>query len=181
MLAKIRRMRMREGMSIREVAKRTGLSRNTVRQWLRQEGVTEPKYQARPPRSRVDGWGEYLAAALKADAHRGRRERRTVKALYEQIRSLGYGGSYVRVVVWVRRWRAQRDEAPRRAAFVPLAFAPGEAFQFDWSCEYAVNVAANFPRSVEVNFPTRWCSGDQPRSDRCASLGGRPRRFGGSG
>ena len=137
MLAKIRRMRMREGMSIREVAKRTGLSRNTVRQWLRQEGVTEPKYKARPPRSRVDGWGEYLAAALKADAHRGRRERRTVKALYEQIRSLGYGGSYVRVVVWVRRWRAQQDEAPRRAAFVPLAFAPGEAFQFDWSCEYA--------------------------------------------
>ncbi len=137
MLAKIRRMHMREGVSIREVAKRTGLSRNTVRQWLRRDGVTEPRYKARPPRSRVDAWGEYLAAALKADAHRGKRERRTVKALYEQIRALGYGGSYVRVVVWVRRWRAQQDEAPRRAAFVPLVFAPGEAFQFDWSCEYA--------------------------------------------
>jgi transposase len=137
MLAKIRRMHMREGMSIREVAKRTGLSRNTVRQWLRMASVTEPKYKARPPRSRVDAWGEYLGAALKADAHRGKRERRTVKALYEQIRALGYDGSYVRVVVWVRRWRVQQDEAPRRAAFVPLAFAPGEAFQFDWSCEYA--------------------------------------------
>ncbi len=137
MLAKIRRMRLREGLSIREVAKRTGLSRNTVRQWLRQHGVTEPKYTARPWRSGVDAWGEPLAAALKADAHRGKRERRTVKALYEQIRALGYRGSYVRVCVWVRRWRAQQDEAPRRAAFVPLVFAPGEAFQFDWSCEYA--------------------------------------------
>ncbi len=136
MLAKVRRMRMREGMSIREVAKRTGLSRNTVRQWLRRASVTEPKYKSRPPRSGVDAWGEYLVTALKADAHRGKRERRTAKALYAQIRALGYRGSYVRVCVWIRRWRVQQDEAPRRAAFMPLAFAPGEAFQFDWSCEY---------------------------------------------
>jgi AraC-like DNA-binding protein len=52
MLAKIRRMRMREGMSIREVAKRTGLSRNTVRQWLRREGVTDTYLQARPAPAR---------------------------------------------------------------------------------------------------------------------------------
>lgn len=43
MLAKIRQMQLRDGLSIREVSQRTGLSRNTVRQWLRQEGVTKPK------------------------------------------------------------------------------------------------------------------------------------------
>ncbi|MBU18140.1 MAG: hypothetical protein CL725_10640, partial [Chloroflexi bacterium] len=42
MLAKIRRMHLRDRLSMREVSRRTGLSRNTVRQWLRQEGVTEP-------------------------------------------------------------------------------------------------------------------------------------------
>jgi transposase-like protein len=51
MLTKVRRMHLRDGLSIREESRRTGLSRNTVRQWLRQQGVPEPKYpkrQARP-------------------------------------------------------------------------------------------------------------------------------------
>jgi transposase len=137
MLAKVRRLHWREKLSIREISRRTGLSRNTVRQWLRREGVTEPKYPKRVERSVLDPWVGQLDAALRADAHRSVRERRTAKALFEQIRALGYRGSYPRVVVWVRRWRARQADAPRRAAFVPLAFELGDAFQFDWSCEYA--------------------------------------------
>ena len=136
MLAKIRRMHLRDGLSIREVSRRTGLSRNTVRQWLRQEGVTEPKYPKRETASAVDAWAEHLASALKADQHRPVRDRRTVKMLFEQIRALGYAGSYARVTRWVRGWRAEQDAAPRRAAFVPMSFELGDAFQFDWSCEY---------------------------------------------
>jgi len=136
MLAKIRRMHLRDGLSIREISRRTGLSRNTVRQWLRQEGVTEPKYPKREEVSVLDAWAEHLETALRADQHRPRRERRTAKALFEQIRALGYGGSYPRVVVWVRRWREAQANAPRRAAFVPMSFELGDAFQFDWSCEY---------------------------------------------
>lgn len=136
MLAKIRRMHLRDGLSIREVSRRTGLSRNTVRQWLRQEGVTEPKYPKRETASAVDAWAEHLASALKADQQRPVRDRRTVKMLFEQIRALGYGGSYARVTRWVRAWRAEQDAAPRRAAFVPMSFELGDAFQFDWSCEY---------------------------------------------
>mmetsp|Transcript_66689 Transcript_66689/g.164352 ORF Transcript_66689/g.164352 Transcript_66689/m.164352 type:complete len:504 (-) Transcript_66689:1692-3203(-) len=136
MLAKIRRMHLRDGLSIREVSRRTGLSRNTVRQWLRQEGVTEPKYPKRETASAVDAWAEHLASALKADQHRPVRDRRTVKMLFEQIRALGYAGSYARVTRWVRAWRAEQDAAPRRAAFVPMSFELGDAFQFDWSCEY---------------------------------------------
>jgi transposase len=136
MLAKIRRLHLRDGMSIREVCRRTGLSRNTVRGWLRQEGVTEPKYPKRASRGVVDAFVEHLEAALRADAHRPVRDRRTARALFEQIRAIGYTGSYPRVVVWVRRWREREDAAPRRAAFVPMSFELGEAFQFDWSCEY---------------------------------------------
>ncbi len=46
MLAKIRRMHFRDGMSVREVSRHTGLSRKTVCRWLRQEAV-EPAYPAR--------------------------------------------------------------------------------------------------------------------------------------
>jgi hypothetical protein len=66
MLAKIRRMHLRDGVSIREVCRRTGLSRNTVQHWLRQEGVTEPKYPKRASGSAVDAFGEHLEAALRA-------------------------------------------------------------------------------------------------------------------
>lgn len=137
MLAKIRQLHLRDGLSIREVCRRTGLSRNTVQQWLRRVDATEPKYPKRQETSVLDPWAEQLDAALRADAHRAVRERRTAKALFEQSRALGYRGSYPRVVVWVRRWREREAAAPRRAAFVPLAFELGDAFQFDWSCEYA--------------------------------------------
>jgi transposase len=136
MLAKIRRMRLREGLPIREISRRTGLSKNTVKQWLRREGVTEPKYPKRTTKSVLDPWTQHLEAALRTDEHRPARDRRTAKALFEQIRAMGYGGSYPRVVVWVRRWREQQANAPRRAAFVPMSFELGDAFQFDWSCEY---------------------------------------------
>jgi transposase-like protein len=91
-LATIRRLHLRDGLSSREVSRRTGLSRNTVRQWLRQKGATEPKYPKRETLGFVDAWAEYLGAALKADAHRAVRERRTAKMLFEQIRALGYEG-----------------------------------------------------------------------------------------
>ncbi len=137
MLAKIRRMHFRDGISKHEIVRRTGLARNTVRKWLREPQVVEPRYKARTPRSSVDRFTEYLDRALRADLHRSRRERRTVKALYGQIRALGYNGSYARVSAWVRRWRANESRVARSAGFVPLAFAMGEAFQFDWSTEYA--------------------------------------------
>jgi len=139
MLAKIRRMHLRDGIPIREVAKRTGLSRNTVRTWLRQEEAVEPKYPKRRlgRAVKLDKWAQYLEGALLADGHRPARERRTYRDLYEQIRALGYDGSYSRVTDWIRAWRDIQENSPRRAAFVPLSFELGEAFQFDWSCEYA--------------------------------------------
>lgn len=139
MLAKIRRMHYRDGMSIREVAKRTGLARNTVRSWLRSPDEVEPKYPTRRlgTPAKLGQWAQYLEGALLADSHRPARERRTGRDLYEQIRALGYVGSYSRVTDWIRAWHDVQLNSPRRAAFVPLSFELGEAFQFDWSCEYA--------------------------------------------
>ena len=137
MLAKIRRMRFREGLPIREIVRRTGLSRNTVKEWLRRASVVEPKYPARVSPSKLDPYVQTLAGWLKTDQHRNKRERRTVKAMYEDLQLQGYTGRYGRIAAYARRWRGEQAEAGKGGAFVPLKFQVGEAFQFDWSTEYA--------------------------------------------
>lgn len=148
MLAKIRRMYFRDQLSLREISRRTGLSRNTVKHWLRQDGMSEPVYPERQTPSRLDPYKDQLRAWLKTDSHRPRRDRRTARILFQLLQAQGYPGSYGRVAHFVRTWRASEDAAPKRQAFVPLQFAPGDAFQFDWSCEYAF--IAGVRRRLEV-------------------------------
>jgi len=136
MLAKIRRMHFRDRLSIREVARRTGLSRNTVRQWLRRPQLVEPMYDRREVVTKLDEFRETLSAWLKANLHRGKRERRTVLAMYHELVALGYRGSYARVAAFARKFRAQEAQRGSGRAYVPLKFALGEAFQFDWSTEF---------------------------------------------
>ncbi|HDR9102460.1 TPA: IS21 family transposase [Burkholderia vietnamiensis] len=136
MLAKIRRMYFREKVPLREIARRTGLSRNTVRTWLKRPEAAEPKYPKRVSPSVVDEWAGQLEEWLRTDSHRPKRDRRTARFMFEAIRAQGFSGSYTRVSEFARRWREQQTQAPRRQAYVPLAFELGEAFQFDWSCEY---------------------------------------------
>jgi transposase len=68
--------------------------------------------------------------------------------MFEAIRALGFSGGYGRVSAFVRRWRAQQKDGPQRSAYVPLAFELGEAFQFDWSCEYLL--VGGLRRRLEV-------------------------------
>jgi transposase len=137
MLAKIRRMYLREKLSIREIARRTNLSRNTIRQWLRQPKMTAPKYPERTATSIVDPYVDRLRQWVQTDSHRAKRDRRTAKVMFEAIQAQGYAGSYTRVAIRVRKLQQEISAAPVRSAFVPLTFPHGEAFQFDWSCEYA--------------------------------------------
>lgn len=116
MLAKIRRMHIRNGLSLRAVARRTRLSRNTIRRWLRQADVVEPKYSKRETKSVVDLWADQLSAWLRADSHRAKRERRTALVMYQTIKQQGYLGSYNRVCAFVRSWKSEQAGAPKQAA-----------------------------------------------------------------
>ena len=135
MIGKVRRMYFREKRSVREIVRLTSLSRNTVRKWLKATVLEEPKYRRGQAPGKLTAYHETLKLALKADAHRPRHERRTARALYEQIRRDGYAGCYSRVTDFVRAWRQGEGQSISANAFVPLAFELGEAFQFDWSEE----------------------------------------------
>ncbi len=137
-LSKLRRLVRRDGLSVREAARRLGIARNTASKWLAADEMVEPRYPKRADMpSILDPYKDQLTNWLKADAHRGKRERRGTKALFEALRALGYSGSRGPVYEFSKRWREAQENAPRHAGFVPLSFELGEAFQFDWSCEYA--------------------------------------------
>ncbi|MDR7297053.1 transposase [Pelomonas aquatica] len=64
-----------------------------------------------------------------------------MKQLHAELVTLGYDGSYNRVAAFARDWAQKRQEAKQttgRGTFVPLVFDAGEAFQFDWSEDWAV-------------------------------------------
>jgi len=127
-------MYLRDKMSLHEITKRTGLSRNTVRRWLRApEVVKEPVYSRVGGFSKLSAFMAELELALKADALRSKQNRRTARALFAQIKASGYAGGYTRVTDFIRRWRTSAGQGTK--AFVPLKFELGEAFQFDWSEE----------------------------------------------
>jgi len=140
LLSVIRRWHFREGMPIREIERRTGLSRNTIRKYLRADTV-EPKFKIPARPSKLDPFAGKLSGWLRIEAGKSRKQRRTVKQMHADLVVLGYGGSYGRVAAFVRAWKADRQREQQtsgRGTFMPLVFAPGEAFQFDWSEDWAV-------------------------------------------
>jgi transposase len=140
MLSLIRRLHLREGVSLREISRRTGLSRNTIKKYLA-SNVVEPRYASRPTRSKLAPYAEQLTVRLKSAAKASRKQRKSIKQIWRELAGLGYTGSYDRVIAFAKRWRTQQIETAKtsgRDTFVPLTFAPGEAFQFDWSEDWAV-------------------------------------------
>ena len=79
----------------------TGVSRNTVRKYLRSD-VIEPKFQVPDRPSKLDPYAEKLSGWLRREAGRPRKQRRTVKQLCGDLVSLGYDGSYNRVAAFAR-------------------------------------------------------------------------------
>ena len=139
LLSVIRRWHGRDKLSSREISRRTGLSRHTIRKYLAL-GITEPKYPPRKSVSKLDPYAEKLSIWLKREAGASRKRRRSLKQLHCDLVALGYEGSYDRVAAFARNWRQRQREADNRASkgtYVPLVFAPGEAFQFDWSEDWA--------------------------------------------
>jgi transposase len=145
MIGKVKRMHFREKKSVREIVRLTGLSRNTVRKWLKTPVLEEPRYRRGEAPGKLTPFVEAIKQALKVDAHRPRHERRTARALHAQIKVEGDAGGYSRVTDFVRAWRQGEGHSISAKAFVPLAFEPGEAFQFDWSEEGLV-VGGNYYR-----------------------------------
>ncbi|TMK26391.1 MAG: IS21 family transposase [Alphaproteobacteria bacterium] len=133
-IGRIRREHFVRGKSIKEIVRALKVSRNTVRKVLR-SGATSFEYmRVVQPRPKLGSWHADLDGMLSANEGKPARERLTLIRIFEELRGLGYEGSYDAVRRYAKRWRVEHGAAMAEA-YVPLSFAPGEAYQFDWSHE----------------------------------------------
>lgn len=118
LLSVIRRWHFRERMPIREIERRIGLSRNTIRKYLR-NGTAEPKFQVPDRPSKLDPYAEKLSGWLRIEAGKSRKQRRTVTPAERRRAGLGLRlrrrsgccGVRSRRALWRRQSRGARQAA----------------------------------------------------------------------
>jgi transposase len=133
-IARVRREHFIRHRSIREISRDLNVSRNTVRKILRC-GATEFQYEREvQPLPTIGPWREQLERLLMANESKATRERLTLIRLFEELREAGFKGSYDAVRRYAKAWGKERGSVTADA-YVPLSFAAGEAYQFDWSHE----------------------------------------------
>jgi len=136
-VARIRREFFVKGKSIKEIVRDLGVSRNTVRKVLR-SGETAFAYERSvQPLPKLGPWTADLDRLLERNDRKARRERLTMIRIFEELQGLGYRGGYDAIRRYAAAWHRGRSVATA-AAYVPLSFAPGEAYQFDWSHEIVI-------------------------------------------
>jgi transposase len=137
-IGKVRRAYWVQKKKIKAIARELKLARNTVLSIVR-SGETAPVYLRKAqPLPKLGLFVEPLDKLLEENAGKSKRERLTTKRVFEKLQQeAGYSGGYDAVRRYAQRWR-QQHAAATAAAFVPLSFAPGEAYQFDWSHEIVI-------------------------------------------
>src|SRR5262245_24113918 len=160
-IGRIRREHFIKGKTIREIARDLKVSRNTVRKVLR-SGETAFEYERNvQPRPKLGRWTAELDDLLSGNAAKPAREQLTLIRIFEDLRGRGYEGGYDAVRRYAGRWAKQHGQATA-AAYVPLSFGLGEAYQFDWSRPCP---AVSQPHAVRAGLSAR-DAGDGVRRPR---------------
>ena len=136
-IAKIRRDHLVRGVPIKKIARDLRVSKNTVRKVVRGDETSFSYERKIQPMPKLGPWVEELERQLKANEKKARKDRLSLLQIHEDLASLGYKGGYDAVRRYARAWRRRWRLLSPSQAFVPLIFDPGEAYQFDWSHEYA--------------------------------------------
>lgn len=146
----------RQGQSIRQIARTTGHSRNTVRRILR--GEHELKFHTPERPGKLAPYQHYLK-------ERYEQYQLSAVRLLEEIRPMGYDGS----IATLRRYLATLREQSQRQARVTVRFEtpPGQQAQADWAycgqfphpdgtrvSVYAFLMVLGFSRMMFLRFTT---------------------------
>ena len=110
----------RQGMSMRLIARKLGIHRNTVKKYL--EGNRPPVYRKRARKASIlDPFKPAIDAYLKEDDYQA-------TWIFDRIKRMGYSGSYDMVKIYVRGIKEQL----KRIAYLRFETEPGYQAQMDW-------------------------------------------------
>lgn len=122
-----------EGESMRSIATRLGISRQTVKKYC--EGNTHPdvrKVYTRQPDVITEDVKSFILSCFHQDeAENLTKQKHTAKRIYDRLVSeKAFSGSYSAVRVAVRNLKA--EHMVPKYADIPLDYDPGDAIQIDW-------------------------------------------------
>jgi transposase len=101
--------------------------------------ATAARYERRvQPYPQLGAFREELERLVGENDRRPARDRLDYLGLFKQLQAAGFAGGYDAVRRYIRRWRQRQPATVPAQAFVPLTFAPGEAYQFDWAEDWIV-------------------------------------------
>ena len=133
----IRRAYFVDKLSIREIHRKLGYSRELIRKAIVQS--TPPPYTLKQSRAApvLGPCKQRINELLKESDQQRRKQRYTAHRIYEILQSDGYRGSESAVHNYVSRQRNQRQI---RESYLPLEYDPGMDAQVDWG-EAEVEIA----------------------------------------
>ena len=142
------------GKPIKAICRDLRLSRKVVRKAIRAEEGAFSYQRTTQPFPKIGPVRDRLVQLLTENEARPRRDLLRLTRVWDLLVQEGYDGSYDSVRRYAARWREETKTAPGDGgtAFVPLMFAPGEAFQFDFSHE-DVEVAGQPMRVTAAKLP----------------------------
>jgi len=117
------RVLRRQGKSIREIARMLDVSRNTVRRYLRGEGLPRYEREARP--SKLDPYKHYIEERVKAAAP----DWIPATVLLRELRALGYPGGYSILKALLATLRPAAQPEP----LIRYETEPGRQMQADFA------------------------------------------------
>src|SRR5438045_9267936 len=112
-IAKIRRAFFVHKKPIKTICREFRVSRKVVRKVIRSQATEFHYERGRQSLPRIDPWRDQLDALLLANEEKPARERLTLIRIFEELRALGYEGSYDAVRRYAKGGRAERRRARR--------------------------------------------------------------------
>jgi transposase len=116
-----------QGCSVKKIVREPHVSRNTVRKILRSDETDFCYERERQPLPKTRDWRAEIERFLVANESKPSRERLALIRIYEELRALGYDGSYYAIRRYAKGWSNDRG-AVTTEAYVPLYYLPGETY-----------------------------------------------------
>ncbi len=115
---RIRHLRDRDGLNRAQIAEELSLDLRTVGKWLDEKQFRPRKKSDRA--SKLDPFKSTIIKMIETHPY-------SAKQIFQRIQEEGFSGGYTIVRDYVSKMRPKRS-----AAYLKLAFAPGECAQVDW-------------------------------------------------